>query len=390
MGGDELKNVVLFGAGRFGRLAYPKYKDRIAYWIDNNTSLQGRTLYGKEIKKVEDYVKDKNDYAVIITSKTGVEAMYSQLKELGVENISVYRMDQRSYFESDELILNIYDDNPLRNLNEDEYNNNTKRRYIREEVNKRTEDLYQQKRLFCQVEIETINRCNGYCSFCPVSKNNDKREEKKMSDDLFKKIIKELRDIDYDGKLSLFSNNEPLLDDNIGWKYKYAKENVPKAKLQMYTNGTLLTLDKFREIVKYADEIVIDNYNDDLTLIKPVEIIAEYCEEHPELKKKVTIALRKANEILSTRGGDAPNRKEKISFENDRCNLPFEEMIIRPDGKLSLCCCDPYGRDTLGDLNKQTMLEAWFGKEYREVRDALYKGRGNWEHCKYCDHFGIL
>ena len=384
------KKVVLFGAGRFGRLAFQKYGDRVAYWVDNNPALQGKYLYEKEIKSVTDYVDDPNRFPIIITSKSGIETMIEQLTAEGITDYEVYRWDQRSYFESDELILNIYEDNPLRNVSEDEYNRNISKKYLIDEVNKRTEKLFKEKRLFCQVEIETINRCNGYCDFCPVSKKHEQRELSVMSDALFKDIIRQLKELDYDGKLSLFSNNEPLLDENIVWKYKYAKENVPNAKLQLFTNGTLMTLELFGELVKYADEIVIDNYKEDLTLIKPVEEVAEFCEKHPELKKKVTIALRNPHEILSSRGGDAPNRKDVISFRNDKCNLPFEELIIRPDGKLSLCCCDPYGKNTLGDLTKQTILEAWFGEEYRKVRKALYQGRAYWPHCEKCDHFGVL
>ena len=382
--------VVLFGAGRFGRLAYKKYSERVAYWIDNNINLQGTMLFGKDVKSVDDYLQDEERYPVIITSKTGIDSMYNQLHDRGVENIEIYRADQRSYFESEEMILDIYEDNPLRNLSEEKYNDNLRSKYIIEEVNQRTEELFLQKRLFCQVEIETINRCNGHCDFCPVNARDEKRPLKRMSDELFVSIVMQLEEIGYDGKLSLFSNNEPLLDKGIVWKYKYAKEHVPDAKLQLFTNGTLMTLDLFKELAKYADEIVIDNYMEDLSLLDPVRKVSEYCECHPELKNKVTIALRNPHEILSSRGGDAPNRENVISFENDRCNLPFEEMIIRPDGKLSLCCCDPYGRTTLGDLTKQTLLEAWFGEKYRKVREALFKGRSNYEHCKNCDHFGIL
>lgn len=41
--------------------------------------------------------------------------------------------------------------------------------------------------LFNNIEIETVNRCNGTCSFCPVNKNQDPREYKKMPEELFKK-----------------------------------------------------------------------------------------------------------------------------------------------------------------------------------------------------------
>ena len=43
--------------------------------------------------------------------------------------------------------------------------------------------------LFESIEIETINRCNGTCSFCPINRNDDTRILHKMSDELFYNII---------------------------------------------------------------------------------------------------------------------------------------------------------------------------------------------------------
>ena len=42
-----------------------------------------------------------------------------------------------------------------------------------------------------EIEIETVNRCNGKCSFCPVNANEPQREYAKMSTELFYKIIQE-------------------------------------------------------------------------------------------------------------------------------------------------------------------------------------------------------
>ena len=191
--------------------------------------------------------------------------------------------------------------------------------------------------------------------------------------------------MNYSGKLALFSNNEPFLDQDIIKKHRYAREKLPFARMHLFTNGTLLTIEKFAQIVGYLDELVIDNYQQELHLIKPCQEIVEYCEAHTELKKKVTIVLRKPKEILTSRGGDAPNRKKLVSYGNLRCILPYKQFIIRPDGKVSLCCNDPYGRNTLGDLNKETMMEVWFNDRFKMVRKCLYEGRKNWEHCKYCD-----
>ena len=67
-----------------------------------------------------------------------------------------------------------------------------------------------EKNLFNSIEIETINRCNNDCSFCPVNREKDIRSFAKMSDEIFYKIIDELHDMDYAKGINLFSNNEPL------------------------------------------------------------------------------------------------------------------------------------------------------------------------------------
>ena len=247
--------------------------------------------------------------------------------------------------------------------------------------------LHKYQPLFKHVEIETINRCNGRCSFCPVSVGHDIRERRVMSDELFYKIIDELSCLKFDGRVALFSNNEAFLDKKIIERHKYAHEHLPKAKIHLFTNGTLLTLDNFKEIIPYLDELVIDNYNQEQKLNLNSRDIAIYCEKHPDLKNKVSIVLRREDEVLTSRGGDAPNRDNKKEFTNEKCVLPFEQLIIRPDGKVSLCCNDPYGRMTLGDLNKQKMQDVWYGEKFQSIRELLIKGRGYLPHCRYCDTF---
>ena len=129
------------------------------------------------------------------------------------------------------------------------------------------------------------------------------------------------------------------------------------------------------------------HYNQKLELNDTSRAIAEYCEEHPELKKRTTIVLRKSEEILTSRGGDAPNRNDKLIFTTERCVLPFRQLIIRPDGKVSLCCNDPYGKMTMGDLSKQSIMEIWNGETYRKIREQILGGRGRIEHCRTCDTF---
>lgn len=238
--------------------------------------------------------------------------------------------------------------------------------------------------MFSSIEIEVINRCNGICPFCPVNRNIDPRKLKKMDEVLFKRIMDELGDINYSGRLALHSNNEPFLDSRIIEFTKYAREHVPHAHLYMYTNGTLLTMEKFKAIIPFLDRIVIDNYDDELKLIENVAKIHEYCQKNRKLNKKVEIHVRKIHEVLNTRGGQSPNNNRKKTL-NMSCILPYKQMVVRPDGKTSLCCNDPYGKYTLADLNKMSLREAWYAQRCEIIRKKLRKGRNRIKLCQYCD-----
>lgn len=381
------KSIVIFGAGQIGRMALKEYKQQTAFIVDNNKKIQGTTLDGIEIKSV-DCLGQNAPYKVIIASRQQ-EIMEQQLKQAGISNYEFYLEQPRAYYCTNELVFNPYIDNEQRDVSEAEWNDINKKNLARDTVNKRVEQLQGKEILFDHVEIETVNRCNGNCDFCPVSRKNDTREYKEMPQELFEKIIDELAELNYSGKLALFSNNEPFLDEKIIERHRYARVKLPNARLHLFTNGTLLTLEKFIEIVDLLDELIIDNYQQELHLIKPCQIIAEYCKEHPELTKKVTIVLRKPHEILSSRGGDAPNRKQLVSYGEDRCILPYKQLIIRPDGKVSLCCNDPLGKNTLGDVSKDSLVDVWFNDRFKMVRKCLYEGRKNWKHCEFCDVFSL-
>ncbi|GKX29105.1 hypothetical protein SH1V18_15850 [Vallitalea longa] len=251
---------------------------------------------------------------------------------------------------------------------------------------KRAKDYYLQIEypLFKTIEIETINRCNGSCSFCPINHNIDPRPFKMMDAELFNSIINQLKDLDYHGSIGLYSNNEPLLDKRLFKFLKTAKESLPNATLYLFTNGSLLTIQKFEELMKYLDWITIDNYNDDLTLIEPVKKVYEYALTKP-YQDKVHIYLRKQNEVLLNRSGQAKNRTKKKHKLKSACLYPFEQAVVRPDGKLSLCCNDATGKVTMGDLTKDKLIDIWNNDKYNKVRKTMLKDRSMNCLCKNCD-----
>lgn len=237
----------------------------------------------------------------------------------------------------------------------------------------------------CLISIETIDRCNGTCEFCPANKNADKRPFAKMDEVLFHKLIGELAECGYDGYLNLYVNNEPFMDTRIEDWYRYAKEYLPKAKMLLYTNGTLITEQRFRAVIPYIDKMIINNYSDDLTLHPAIKAIYELVQKTPEYwDKDITIQLRYVREILTNRAGAAPNKQQKKN-SGMVCIMPFTDITVYPNGTVGLCCSDAQEKTNLGNVATGTLREVWRSTQYRELRRLLGEDRDGYPFCAGCD-----
>ena len=244
--------------------------------------------------------------------------------------------------------------------------------------------------LFTHVEIETINRCNGECGFCPVNRHLDPRSYARMTDGLFRSIIDQLRELDFRRSLYLFSNNEPLLDTRIVDFAAYAREQLPHASVRMYSNGVVLTKELFAQLIPHVDVFTVNNYCEDFRLAPHLEEIHAFAQTDPGMAAKLHLVMRYQREIMTSRGGLSPNKQDILSRTlSVGCLLPARQLIIRPDGKLSLCCNDALGKMTLGDLNERSIADIWFGEEYAALRRTVLESRGALELCRNCDtiHF---
>lgn len=79
-----MRNVVLFGAGEWGRLAYLYYKSRanVLFFVDNAPSKQGGEIDGVPVRGpdvLDDLNAEGRTFTVVITSKINVELIERQL-----------------------------------------------------------------------------------------------------------------------------------------------------------------------------------------------------------------------------------------------------------------------------------------------------------------------
>lgn len=236
------------------------------------------------------------------------------------------------------------------------------------------------------VMIETINRCNGTCDFCPANVRDEKRTLRKMSDNTFYNIIKQLKELNWKGKLFMCVNNEPFIDKRIVEFTLFAKKELKDVKIAFITNGTLLTEEIMNKLSNNIDLMVINNYSSKYKLSEKNKRIYRYIKKNADKFRNIDITInrRYVGEILTTRAGSSPNKPYKNINIQLPCLYPFTDFIIFPDGKVGMCCNDCYEVTDFGNVNKQTIKDIWEGDLFNKLREKMRFSR-EYAFCKECD-----
>lgn len=241
--------------------------------------------------------------------------------------------------------------------------------------------------IFHNVMVETINRCNGTCSFCPANKADETRPFKKMPEEMFYGIIAQLKELKWEGKLFLCVNNEPFVDNRILSFCRYAKERLPGVTTVLITNGTLLTEDIMDEMAGIVDQITINDYSEKYALSPMHRRVYRYIKRNKGRfgKMDITINRRYSKEILATRAGNAPNKPKKNVKVDCACLYPFTDMVIFPDGQVGMCCNDCREISKFGDISEEPLIDIWRNGKFKKLRLSMSGGVREHPFCKECD-----
>jgi MoaA/NifB/PqqE/SkfB family radical SAM enzyme len=70
------------------------------------------------------------------------------------------------------------------------------------------------------------------------------------------------------------------------------------------------------------------------------------------------------------------------------CWTLFTAGHILTDGRMTACCADGSGFWTVGDLNKQTFMQAWHSEEFQKLRQAHIDKNISGTKCEKCAMYG--
>lgn len=241
--------------------------------------------------------------------------------------------------------------------------------------------------LFKIIHIETLSFCNGACTFCAAAAQFKMMDGAKMPVEVYNKVLSDLRDLDYRGRISLYSNNEPLLDKRLVEFVGMARGACPSAYIELKTNGKLLTAPLAEGLFRNGlDILVVNDYNQRWEHSRPVQ---RFRHQFDFSKGRVVIEWRSEVERLSNRAGTNPSSRPLREPLQAFCVRPFEMITVNPRGDTALCSNDVFFQHVTGNVMKQSLREIWLGEEYRRVRRAMVeKDRTCTSVCRVCDYKG--
>lgn len=223
------------------------------------------------------------------------------------------------------------------------------------------------------VDLETYGPCNRSCFYCPREQSKDI-----MSMETIEKVVSELKEWDFKGRISPHSYNEPLLDKRIFSIINYIAKELPNNELSFFTNSDFLYKETVNSLLDAGTTSIV------ATLHEP---------SSPELVDRVRSLAKQYTQILVndlrtvSNHTYLGNRGGQVSLEGSfpkRLCIGIDVMVIRADSSVPLCCDDAKKKYVLGNVKEQSLPEIW--NSYASLRKQIRKGNFTLDLCKNCGY----
>ncbi|MBE7441413.1 MAG: radical SAM protein [Flavobacteriales bacterium] len=290
-----------------------------------------------------------------------------------------------------------------------------------------------------EINIEFISYCNLRCSFCSL---DHEKPKVRITPELLDKFLKNLTDDKRFKKVEvihLHNAGETLLHPEIGTlleiikKYKDLnhKKNQRFPTVHLLTNGTPLNEKKALEILdsKAVDVMEFSMDGGSPQRFEEMRIRAKweqfysnikfFCDENKKrgsaIKTNIISVIDSKNplktdwmdkqfvEVLNMVDryelrhphtwagevnieGDSSNNKNKP--HKIGCGLLMHQLVLLPNGDVSVCCVDLNSKGVVGNINNDNLFDIYNSKLRRSWLELMFKRqKSQIDLCKNCDTF---
>ena len=263
------------------------------------------------------------------------------------------------------------------------------------------------------VLIETFNKCHGGCEFCPYRVKRKDEIPHLMPMEIIQKLLDEISQYNNVKRITLFNNNEPLLDKRIFDVVAYTKKTNPNVESTLSTNGRLYTAEIGKRLFDcglstlYISIPTLDKEEYKKLMRFELDGILKEIERTDKevLQKMVRIAVPKTYAYKEQDFKDFFDRFgtkicswnleyreswdcfdfEKLSKgveikKYKPCDRPMDQAVILSNGNMVICCRDWEEKSVVGNVYNNTIKEVWQGEKMKEYQTKI----ANKDYCNVC------
>lgn len=282
------------------------------------------------------------------------------------------------------------------------------------------------------IMIQTASMCNADCPCCPYPYLNEGKKllHGFMSDDLFDKIVEELRHHS-PARVSPYWNNEPMIDPKFLERAKKLREVLPQStKLHISTNASRLDEKSWDVMANCFDKLHIsaqggitnkENFEKNMPgiqydiFVKNVEGFLNFITNNNHRLKADQITINNVIEYenqnlfdremecwkpygVNVNIGGFNSYSGTVKIQQSKSDVgnrvygckdkdrPIQAMHILANGDSVLCCNDWVREIVLGNVNQSSLEEIWNSKKYLTQAKTIYSGKEIRSHmCSKCD-----
>lgn len=263
--------------------------------------------------------------------------------------------------------------------------------------------------------IETLNICQGECKFCPYKEIRSNEKPTYLDYERYQQIIEEISQYDIQ-RITLFNNNEPLIDKRISEFINYAYKKLNNVEITLSTNGRLLTKEVLKKLKEsglthlYISIPTIEAENYKKIMGNNIESILKLLIEinDKELLKMIRIAVPKTKYYDYSKMQETLEKylicaweleyKENWNMYNTfneivdsieytgPCDRPLDQMVISSNGNVIICCRDWRYENVIGNIYYNSLYEIWHSEKMKIIQNLIIEQDYNKiDCCKDCN-----
>jgi len=247
------------------------------------------------------------------------------------------------------------------------------------------------------VEVSESGTCNRSCAFCPRSDPTYPDTKEFIEPALLDRLTGQLADLGFGG-IFLFSGFvEPLLDKNIFNLVKLVHGNLPKARVEMVTNGDVLNGPRLQRLFDNGLSTLLISVYDDKEAADRFEALCretglaedQFVIRHRYLPPEEDFGITLSNRAGTMDGAEFGIRSLGKSLQVP-CYYPHYTFFMDYHGDVLLCPHDWGKKQIVGNMKKQDFLDIWAGPAMHGARRLLVDGNRRISPCNVCDVKGTL